>query len=283
MSIVIGLDVGGTTTKVVGFRGHELLELAMVQAGDPITAVYGGIGRFLSLNRLKLQDVGEVFVTGVGASFLDQNVLDLTTHRVDEFQAVGLGGLYLSGLEEAVVVSMGTGTSLVAANQAHTRHVIGTGVGGGTLLGLADAILGIKDFNLLGEMALKGDLTNVDLSIGDLSRSLITGLGAQVTASNFGALKDQKSEEDLAAGIVNLVFQAVGTTSILVSRLMHLDHIVFVGSLVRMEAGRQALYPFSDLYRKEIIIPDHAEYCTALGAALSGLTDKDHRWTYSKK
>lgn len=281
MSIVIGLDVGGSTTKIVGFSGKKMLQKTMVRASDPATSTYGGIGNFLTLNKLRLNDVKEVYITGVGASHISHDVLGLPAQKVDEFLSVGLGGLYLSGLDKAIVVSMGTGTSLVSANRAGAKHIIGTGVGGGTLLGLSKAILGINDFTLISEMALKGNLRDIDLSIGDLSTIDIEGLAADITASNFGKLNDKVKDEDMALGIVNLVFQSIGTVAVMASRLENLEQIVFVGSLSKVEAGRNCLYQFSELYKKEIIIPQDAEYSTAIGAALSGLTDQDHRWKYS--
>ncbi|MDO5033742.1 MAG: pantothenate kinase [Eubacteriales bacterium] len=278
MQVTIGLDIGGSTTKVVGFRGQELLGKAMVKASDPITSTYGGIGRFLSLYDLKLQDVKQVFMTGVGSSYIEKGVLGLPTQTVEEFNSVGLGGLYLSGLESAIVVSMGTGTSLVAASRQGGRHIIGTGVGGGTLLGLAKAILAISDFDLISELATEGSLENIDLNIADLSTREIPGLTAEITASNFGKMNEQAGREDLARGIVNLVFQSIGTAAILASRLEEQDNIVFVGSLLRVAAGRNTLAAFADLYQKKILIPEDAEYATAMGAALSGLTDANHRW-----
>lgn len=279
MKINIGLDIGGSTTKVVGFRDHQLLMLTMVKASDPVASTYGGIGKFLSVNQLALPDVEKVYITGVGSSCVNKDVLGLETIRVDEFQAVGLGGLYLSGLEEAIVVSMGTGTSLVHARKDRSRHIIGSGVGGGTLLGLSKAILGISDHSLLAELAEDGSLANIDLSVQDLSACPIEGLDPDTTASNFGKMGDKPSQEDLALGIVNLVFQSIGTNAILAAQLRKLEDIVFVGSLAKLSAGQACLRGFSSLYSKNIIIPQDVEYATAIGAALSGITDKDHRWT----
>ena len=42
MSIIVGIDVGGSTTKIVGFDGDRLLAPVLVKANDPIASVYGG-------------------------------------------------------------------------------------------------------------------------------------------------------------------------------------------------------------------------------------------------
>ena len=50
---VIGIDVGGTTTKIVGFRQkkngkQELIAPQFVRATDPLTSIYGAFGKFTS-------------------------------------------------------------------------------------------------------------------------------------------------------------------------------------------------------------------------------------------
>ena len=140
MKTVIGIDIGGSTTKIVGFR-HEngkstLIDPIFVRATDAITSVYGAFGKFTMQNGLELSDIDRVLMTGVGASFINKPIYSLNCKTVSEFESVGLGGLYLSGLDEAIVVSMGTGTALIHAKKVdgktQTAYLGGTGVGGGT-------------------------------------------------------------------------------------------------------------------------------------------------------
>ena len=118
---IIGIDVGGSTTKIVGFRtgGGELqlIEPQFVRANDPITSIYGAFGKFTLENGLSLSDIDRVMMTGVGSSFVTTPIYGLECQKVPEFTCVGLGGLYLSGLDEAIVVSMGTGTALIHAKK----------------------------------------------------------------------------------------------------------------------------------------------------------------------
>ena len=150
MKTVIGIDVGGSTTKIVGFRydgeNRELIAPFCVKATDPLTSIYGAFGKFTLENQLKLGDIGRVAITGGGASYMTEPIYSLDCTPVPEFDSIGLGGLYLSGLDEAIVVSMGTGTALVYAKKddknVHTKYLGGTGVGGGTLIGLSRKMLG---------------------------------------------------------------------------------------------------------------------------------------------
>ena len=119
MSVVIGIDIGGSSTKIVGFAakndGWELIEPQLIKANDPITATYGAFGKFTDENNLSISDISKVMMTGVGASHVKHNLYGLDCERVAEFDSIGRGGLYLSNMSEALVVSMGTGTAMVHA------------------------------------------------------------------------------------------------------------------------------------------------------------------------
>ena len=61
-SVVLGIDVGGSTTKIVGFHlgengQRELMPPLFVRATDPITSIYGALGRYTSENGLALSDI----------------------------------------------------------------------------------------------------------------------------------------------------------------------------------------------------------------------------------
>jgi len=206
----------------------------------------------------------------MGASYLGGDLLERKTIFVNEFESVGIGGIFLAGVPEAVVVSMGTGTSLVEARGSNVRHIIGSGVGGGTLLGLADRLINVSDFETIDQLSQNGQLEKIDLTVGDLTQRKSPGLTPSTTASNFGKLIGLSEPEDLAAGIVNPVFQSVGTAAVLAARLCQLDTIVVTGNLTRMSLGRQILDGFSQLYGINFLIPERAEYATATGAALQG-------------
>ena len=54
---VLGIDVGGSTTKIVGFApGGKLLSPMFVQATDPVTSIYGAFGKFTLENHQEKDD-----------------------------------------------------------------------------------------------------------------------------------------------------------------------------------------------------------------------------------
>lgn len=268
MSIVIGLDIGGSTTKIIGLENDRLLGTTLVRASDPVASAFGAFGKFTNENNIDLRNIERVMVTGVGSSYLAGDLLNIKTIRTPEFQAIGLGGLYVSGLESAIVVSMGTGTAFISADKNNVEHIIGSGVGGGTMLGLSNRMTNVRDFKMFTELAETGDLSHIDLTIGDISRKEIPGLSSDTTASNFGKVTDTATSSDIALGIVNLVFQSVGTAAVLSAKLKNISQIVFTGNLTLVSQGKRVLGAFSSLYGVDIIVPDHAEFATAIGAAL---------------
>ena len=78
MGLVIGIDVGGSTTKIVGFRKCgdkiELIEPQIVKANDPVTATYGAFGKFTDENRISISEIDKVMMTGVGASYVKRDL-----------------------------------------------------------------------------------------------------------------------------------------------------------------------------------------------------------------
>ena len=273
MNVILGIDIGGSTTKIVGLREDgSLLSVLRVRAEDQLTSLYGALGNYLSSNHLSLQQVCQVVLTGVGASFVDESIYGLPTRTVSEFSACGTGGLALSGAREAVVVSMGTGTAFLwAAADGQVRHLCGSGVGGGTLRGLFHKLAGVEHFRQFQELSAQGDLGKTDLQIRDISRDPASTLTPDMTAANFGKLSSDASPADLAAGTVNLVLQSIGTLSVLACSSCKTDTAILTGSLATLPQTAQLAADFRRLYGVNFIIPENAVFATAIGAALCSL------------
>ncbi len=276
MSIIIGIDVGGSTTKIVGFEGNRLLEPFLVKANDPLASLYGAFGRFTAINNIPLSEIGRIYVTGAGSSFVDKSIYGLPTEKVEEFDATGRGGLYLSGLDEAIVVSMGTGTALVYAKRGMIyEHLGGTGVGGGTLIGLCKRLMSLSDADAISDLAKDGDLCNVDLLIKDISCGNIPTLEANATASNFGALSELATNADIALGVLNMIFETAGVLAVFGARLKKLEKIVLTGNISVIPQARERFDILEKMFGVQFIIPDNSAYATVIGAALAAKdTDK---------
>ncbi len=276
MKTVIGIDIGGSTTKIVGFNVNDgapkLIAPLFVRATDAITSVYGAFGKFTMQNSLELTDITQVLMTGVGASFITKPIYSLNCKTVSEFESVGLGGLYLSGLDEAIVVSMGTGTALIHAkrigDKTQTEYLGGTGVGGGTLLGLSRKMIGVDTVEHIEAMCAEGNLDNVDLRIKDISGDKSFQINDNLTASNFGKLSDLASKNDIALGIANMVAETIAMLSVFAARSFGVKNVVLTGNLTALKSITSVFEDLETNFGVRFIIPDMSQFATVIGAAL---------------
>lgn len=280
MRVVIGIDIGGSTTKIVGFTEEmQLIAPIFVRATDPVTSVYGAFGKFTAANNLELADIETVMITGVGSSYIKKPLYGLRCRHVAEFRSIGCGGLYLSGLRDAIIVSMGTGTALTHASFGgssipHVDYLGGTGVGGGTLMGLSRLTLGMDSIEHIVKTAENGTLDNIDLKISDItSKDILPGMPDNMTAANFGKLSDVATKSDTALGIINMVFETIGMLSIFAARNNGIRDIVLTGNLTTIPQSRQIFSSLSDMFRVNFTIPEHSQFATVIGAALSYYDD----------
>ncbi len=271
MKAIIGIDVGGSTTKIVGFREDVMISPQFVQATDPLTSLYGAFGKFTSENGIELSGIEKVILTGVGSSYVTKPLYGLVCENANEFECVGRGGLFLSGLSEAIVISMGTGTAVVHARRdGYMNYLGGTGVGGGTLIGLSKKMLGIERIDHIVELAKDGSLENVDLRIGDISgKKSALSLPENMTASNFGKLSDIASAGDIALAIINMVFETAGMLGIFAARDKGLHDIVLTGNLTTIHQAKEIFASLNSIFDIHFTIPENAQFATAIGAALA--------------
>ncbi len=274
--IVIGIDVGGSTTKIVGFHTangtRTLIDPLFVRANDPITSVYGAFGKFTDINGLALSDIEKVMITGVGSTCITNGIYSLKCETLPEFRCIGLGGLYLCKYNQAIIASLGTGTALVYAEKdKEPVYLGGTGVGGGTLMGLSKKMLGMDTVDHIEELAQMGGLHNIDLKINDISRQeIIPGFADRMTASNFGNISDMATKGDIALGIINMVFETVGMISIFAARNYNLKNVVLTGNLTQVAQADEVFSALNQMFDMNFIIPKHSQFGTVIGAALAG-------------
>ena len=271
MSQVIGIDVGGSTTKIVGIKNGTHIKSPMnITANDPITSLFGAFGKYLYDNNIALDEVEHVMLTGVGASGVTTPIYGLPTTHVDEFRADGLGARFVSGLQQLIVVSMGTGTTLVRVDGDDIAHIGGISMGGGTLQGLSHLLLKDSHIQDVIEMAQHGDISRINLQIKDISKGDIEGLPMHATASLFGkVMNSNPNDNDIAKGLICMVLETIGSCAVLSQVNGGFKDYVLIGNLTLLPEC-QIIFPMMEsLYNVRFHIPEHARYCTALGAALS--------------
>lgn len=265
----VGIDIGISTTKVVGIRNGEVVSPACVSNSHSIQeAKLDAFDKYLADNHLSLDDIESVALTGVGASYIKGDVYGLPTTRVGEFMADCRGASFISGLDSMIVVSMGTGTTIVRYDEGETSHLGGIGMGGGTLTGLSRLLLHTDDIPRLVSLAEKGDLRNIDVQIGDICEEEIPNLPSYATASLFGKAQADASPEDVALGLICTVVQTIGSAVVLSSLHTGIKDFVMIGNLSRLPQCKDVFSMMEQLYGVRFHIPSYSEYATVIGAAL---------------
>jgi len=271
MKVVVGIDIGGSTTKIAGFHKGELLNSVQVRANTPVASLFGAFGEFLVENKLNLEDIEQIRLTGVGSKSINQPIYGIPTYHVDEFVADGVGGRYFSKEENIVVVSMGTGTTYVLVNDNQFNHMGGIAIGGGTILGLSRLLLNTDDVEVIQKMSLAGDVGKIDLRIGDISKEPLPGLDLDITAANFANVSADVTKEDVAAGIVHMVLENICHTGTLIAQNSGVKEFVLIGSLAGFAQCEEISRSCGDMAGDGVhfVIPKGCSFGTAIGAALA--------------
>ena len=127
----------------------------------------------------------------------------------------------------------------------------------------------MDDIDHIVELAEGGELDNVDLRVKDLTEAGASiSLPPDMTASNFGKLSDIASPADIARGIINMVFETVGVLGVFAARKENVRNIVLTGNLATISPAEKIFENLSSTFGVNFIIPENAQFATAIGAAL---------------
>jgi type II pantothenate kinase len=269
-NLIIGIDIGTTTTKAVSIEDGKLTRKIKTRASDAVTAATGAFGKIVMENGIKMDAVKRIKITGVGASMIKNDIFGIPTDRVNEIEAIGIGGRFLLGMGNIVITNIGTGTVIIEAGDRGISHFGGSGVGGGTIFGLAKKLLPTVDFGGIMELAKTGKLNQVDLLLGDITETGMSFLNGESTAANFGKMLDTAGQGDVALAILNMVYQVIGVLSVFAARAKNTGRVIVTGNGSKNQIGQKILADITAMYGIEFIYPEHAEYTTAIGAGLCG-------------
>ena len=266
----ISADFGITVTDTLRKKGDELIHKMDLSSKDldqeRVRKLFPDID-FIS-------NIGFLAVTGGKHLELGDYIDSTPIIHVNEIDAVGHGSMKLSGLSEeesTIIVSAGSGTACIHAHKGIFTHCSGTGVGGGTVLGLSKLLLGTTDPEEIAALAEKGDESFVDLILEDVVSGPIGQLPSDTTAVNFGKVSKEDieySREDIAAGIVNLVGQTAARIATSVAMMFQATEIVVVGRAPSFVGLKNSLEQAASITGFTPHFPKNGEYASALGAML---------------
>ena len=265
---VIGVDAGATLVKIAtqSPRGELSYQLAPAAALSEVAE---------TIRAARAEGVG---LTGGGAAKLERQ-LDGQTLRVNEFAAWGDGaaellrGLELGSARRYLLVSLGTGTSVMLVDGMAVNRIGGTALGGGTVVGLGAALLDHSDFAEIAALASRGDRRTVDLLVSDIYRAGEIPLLGELTAASFGKLarpgdgRAPPAPEDLAHAVMGLVGENVALICAGLGAAHQVDRVVFGGSTLRSNRTlREVLQLITTALGHETVFLPDGEFAGALGA-----------------
>ena len=262
--MVLGFDKGASAVKIAALEDSKVIYTQSIIGSEKTACEL--LQDFINLNAISLEDISDVAITGVGAEKCNFEKFETKMHIVPEIDATGEGGSWLSEIDESIVVSIGTGTSLVLAKNGSYAHIGGSGVGSGTLRGLAKRLFHINDLNEMFKLAETGNRLTVDITIGDLFSGTDT-LPLDLTASNLAKCRDDATESDWAYAVINTVMEVAGSHAALASNGFGVKNIVITGGISQTKIAKDVYDNFTKLYKLNYVIPEFSGYATAIGAA----------------
>ena len=266
----ISIDFGITVTDIIkrdnGVISHEM----NLSKEEPSLTLLNNLFSDLDFK----SDVDLLAVTGGKHLNLGDKIESTKIVHVNEIDAIGEGAMNLSGLSRKnpiIIVSAGSGTACILAQDGNFIHCSGTGVGGGTIFGLSKLLLGTTDPIEIAKLAKEGNESGVDLILEDVVSGPIGELPSDTTAVNFGKISKIDSEiskQDIAAGIVNLVGQTAARIATSVATTFNAKEIVVVGRSPSFNGLKNSLEQAASIMGFSPHFPKNGEYASALGALL---------------
>jgi len=211
--------------------------------------------------------------TGGGAQRLGVSIRGSAIRCVQEFDAWAAGAPVLAqhhGIElpgHYLLVSVGTGTSILSVQQGQAQRVGGSALGGGTLLGLSQLLTGSSSIDEFLALAAQGDRRAVDLLVGDIYEARHAPLPPELTAASFAKL-DSTRAEDLAHALLGMVGENISLLCGSLTRETGAQAIVFGGTTLRKNFELQKIMATVSLaFGRPVHFLPQGAFCGAIGAA----------------
>ncbi len=262
MESILGIDIGSSTTKIIEFK-NEICNKTIIRH----KFLKEDLDNFIRKNNI--EDIDKLVFTGIGAYQINPSDYKYQIEKVDEFEAISRGGLYLSNKEEAIIVSVGTGTALIEATKEKCKHLGGTGVGAGTLFNLSNRLLGINSFDKIYELSKKGNIEKIDLRIGDVTQNPSATLPLDLTLSNFGKFETDSKKEDILLGFINMIFEVIGMMAAFATINSKIKDVVLIGNITVLPIVEKILNKIQETHKIRFSVCEDAEYAVALGAVIN--------------
>lgn len=270
---ILGIDIGQTLTKFAYVDTNELLLVVK----PTVSTINETIDKMLKNNFNRIHFTGgRAFNTFKNYSKKYESVI------LDEFTANVKGIDFLYNLKKkqedsaVLIVSIGTGTSVVLKSKSF-EHLGGSAMGGGMFMGLIKLLYNLDDYNMIMQLATKGNRYNVDLKVSDIyvdDDSRVKDYFRAFTAASLGKINDDRftsplAKEDIIHSILCIIGENIGMTATLFAELYKISKIIFCGGLLRNnKILKNLLKLIAKSRNKSAIFLKNSEFAGAIGALM---------------
>lgn len=259
----LGIDAGATLCKLALLRGEQV-------------HTWQCASREVDAARAQVEKLrpDRIVATGGGAVRLGPQLAGVDVEHEGEFEAWARGAPELAAQEgiplpaRYLLVSLGTGTSILLMAAGKSERVGGSALGGGTLLGLGQLLLGTASFSEIAALAERGDRRNVDLLVGDIYTDSELPLSRDLNASSFAKLASRKPE-DIAHALTGLIGENLGLICAHLAQVHDAACVLYCGStLTGNPALRAVLANLGRMTSRNVAFLERGGFGGAVGAAL---------------
>jgi type II pantothenate kinase len=257
---VVGVDAGGTLTKIV-YEEDGRLHFKTFSSEQQENLL-----QWLSI----LAQNHNLYITGGKAGKWGETFPH--AHIVGEFEAVCSGAKLLlkeekRDLKQFILINIGTGTSIFKVDENGCERLFGSGLGGGTFMGLGGLLTGESDYYELVRLSKVGKREQVDLSVRDVYEAMDSPVPEHLTAANFAKGDASSKKADKLRALTNMIAETIILLTSQASQVLKLDHFVFIGSTLKSNpALKEDLTQFQDMLSYTPIFPEKGAYTGSLGA-----------------
>ncbi|MCX8206485.1 MAG: methanogenesis marker 15 protein [Methanothrix sp.] len=255
--LTAGIDSGSTTTKAVIMRDNQIIGTGWVPTTEVIKSAEEAFQQALQESGVKREEIQGIGVTGYGR-FLVGKHFDAKLVQ-EEITVNSKGAVFLANAQKgpATVIDIGGMDNKAISVQ---DGVPGSFTMGGICAGASGRFLELTARRLgvnitdLGKLALKGSYKNVPMN----SYCIVFGTQSLVNSLSKGA-----RPEDVAMAACHSVAEQVFEQQL--QEVEVKQPVIMVGGTSLIEGLPRAM---EDLLGIDVIVPSHAQYIGAVGAAL---------------
>ncbi|TMU87636.1 type II pantothenate kinase [Bacillus sp. BHET2] len=262
---VMGIDAGGTLTKIV-YKEKGRLHFKVFSSKN-----HKEIQKWLIL----LNSNNKLYLTG-GKAWKWKETFP-QAYIVDEFDSVFKGTEMLLKEEKLelkpfILINIGTGTSFFKIDKNRSARLLGSGLGGGTFMGLGSILTGVSDYIELVSLSGMGKREQVDLLVGDIYEEGHSLIPDNLTAANFGKVSADSQKADKLRALTNMIGETIILLATQAASEHQIKHFVFVGSALEgNRALKEVLMQFQDILSYTAVFPERGSFAGCLGAYHLGI------------